>query len=59
MPNKLTPPGKPCPFCGSQDLYRWITDVYRAVGCSNCRAVGPKKSTNEEADEAWEDRDDD
>lgn len=49
---------KPCPFCGSKDVFAVPTDAFwgHVVSCNNCGASGPMASTEEEAIAGWNDR---
>lgn len=46
---------KPCPFCGSDELY--VEDEHPFwAGCDHCGAQGPSASTPYEAWEKWNKR---
>jgi hypothetical protein len=47
---------KPCPFCGSSGKPYWAIGCAPGcwwVICNKCRAIGPRKSTETKAKEAW------
>lgn len=51
---------KPCPFCGSTDLYQYIIPKdgkrrYHII-CQKCRATSGGANTEEKADKAWNER---
>ena len=49
---------KPCPFCGSKDIYR-VENYYSCkvtFACSNCDAFVGWKENTEEARKAWNTR---
>ena len=33
---------KPCPFCGSDDLFPYEGEHYSSIICIDCRAEGPR-----------------
>lgn len=50
---------RPCPFCkGKRHQVRTVWQTYKFVACLNCKAGGPVRKTEEEAIDAWNDRDD-
>lgn len=44
---------KPCPFCGSEELYADNGFLKKYVFCRNCHAYGPSGETEEEAIRLW------
>jgi Lar family restriction alleviation protein len=50
---------KPCPFCGSDDLYFNMVNHCRVkhladeIRCASCDAAGGERYTPDEAIEAW------
>ena len=45
---------KPCPFCGSDEL--WVDEIggaYACVTCANCGCDGPGGMNTEEAYALW------
>lgn len=47
---------KPCPFCGSDDVYVPMTDSridWYFVWCPGCCFAGPGRTKGQDAIEAW------
>lgn len=54
---------KPCPFCGSggkklkiEEVTTETGEVFRAVCCQSCQAIGPYTSVDTEAKRLWDAR---
>ena len=41
---------KPCPFCGSDDLFPYDGEHYSSIICIDCRAEGPRVIIDSEND---------
>ncbi len=53
---EMAPPRRPCPFCGSRDLF-YFEHVYArefAIACRGCGAHGPRRRAPAKARQIWE-----
>ena len=54
----MKPPSRPCPFCGSSDLF-YFEHTYSkdfAIACRACGAQGPKRRSPRKARQLWDAR---